>query len=274
MALRPHQWIKNLLIFAAPIASVSTFDVLLQVALGFIGFCLVSSAGYLINDWKDRENDKLHLLKQARPFAKGVLTRVDFFLMCTTCVIFAVIIAHHLSFEFLLCLALYFSNSIFYTFKLKNIPVLEIAVIANGFLLRALAGSVIIRLQPTGWFLVVVYFGSIFMITNKRIAEISNNYRLKTRNVLSYYSSEFLEFLSTMSAAITILTYALWVFENHPNSLLAKCTIMFFSICIFIYKWIITNSMIEAPEHAIFQNYAFLILAGITVIFLVLVFYL
>lgn len=252
--LRPRQWIKNLLVIAAPIAAGEFSPQARNVLIGFIGFCAASSFGYLVNDWNDRKADKRHPKKCFRPFAAGLLNFYHLVLLLLLCISIALASCLLLPTNFMLTLLIYLALTISYSIGIKSIPVLEMLWLATGFLIRALAGSAIVQLPPTGWFIVTVLFGALFIVSAKRLAELRINSAKVTRKVIESYNESFLVTVLTSSLTITLLTYALWVFEVYSNSLLAQFTILPFSLSCFLYTLYSETGDAEVPENLLLSS--------------------
>jgi decaprenyl-phosphate phosphoribosyltransferase len=253
-ALRPRQWVKNMLVAAAPIASGQFFSNILETFLALVSFIFASSLGYLVNDWKDREFDRIHLKKKSRPFASGKFNFKDFLFLIIFCLILTATPLFFLPLQFISAISSYLLITLSYSFVIKQVPVLEMIWLASGFLLRALAGSIVIGQSPTGWFVTSVFFGALFIVSCKRIAERRNSGSLATRKVINVYTDSFLNTVSTMSLSVTITTYCLWVFEVHPNSLYAQFSIVPFSFTIMMYLVSCDNGDGESPERLLFSN--------------------
>jgi decaprenyl-phosphate phosphoribosyltransferase len=272
-ALRPKQWIKNLLVAAAPIAAGQFSSQLTNIVLGVIGFSAASSFGYLVNDWNDRQEDRVHDKKRLRPFASGALNFGHLIFLLAICAFVVIIVCLILPNYYSLAILVYLSVSIFYTFLIKKIPVLEMHWLTIGFLVRAVAGSTIIRETPTSWFIVTIGFGSLFIVATKRLAELQKNYTKETRRVANIYTQSFLATVINVSLAITLLTYSLWVFEVHPNLIFAQFSIFTFSLSFFLYALQSEKSDAETPENLFFSN-KYIFISGLsTVMLLAIVIY-
>jgi decaprenyl-phosphate phosphoribosyltransferase len=264
-ATRPKQWIKNLLVAAAPVAAGQFGSQLIDISFGVIGFIAASIIGYLINDWRDRESDQNHPKKKYRPFASGKFkfpSLIIILLMSSIILIFTCFI---LPIKFTFTILAYLVITISYTLLIKTLPVLEMIWLASGFLIRAIAGSTIIQETPTGWFVVAVGFGALFVVSAKRLAELKNNHSNLTRAVISQYNENFLNHVLTTSVSITLLTYSLWVFQVHPNSVLAQFTILPLTLAILLYSWHCENGDAESPETLIYED-KFIILSVLAVV--------
>ncbi len=273
-ASRPKQWIKNLLVMVAPIAAGDLFSHLLEIVVGVIGFTSASIIGYLVNDWLDQESDRAHSTKRYRPFASQQLGFRSLALLLLLNFATTLIICLNLPKEFTVAIIAYLLVTFSYSFALKHKPVLEMLWLANGFLIRAVAGSIIIQKNPTGWFLVSVWFGAIFIVSAKRVAELKRNHINQTRYVLDKYNESFLNLVLTSSVSITLLTYSLWVFEVHPESVLAQLTIIPFVLSVFLYSYYCENGNAESPETLVYKDKMIIFSALATVFPLAILIYL
>lgn len=224
-AARPRQWVKNGLVVIAPAAGGVLFKghVLIHMIVVFAAFCAAASGIYMLNDVKDIEADRAHPTKRRRAIASGQLSAR---LARSLGVLYLVVglgISQIGTFNagLLIVVAVYIANSVAYIYGLKNVAVIEMASVAAGFVLRALAGATAIHLFVSQWFLVVVSFGALFLVVGKRTAEI---HRLGERanmhrRVLAEYSENFLYAALTMTATVTITCYCLWAFDTSSTGL-------------------------------------------------------
>lgn len=215
--MRPRQWVKNVLVVAAPFAGGVIFelDVLAAVGIAFVAFALAASGVYLVNDVRDVEADRAHPTKRNRPIATGV---VPARLALTVAVLlFAASLGVSLlaSVDLVIVTAVYIAVQISYCLWLKHQPVMDIAIVASGFLLRAIAGGAAAQIALSQWFLLAAAFGSLFMVAGKRYAEIRLAERTgaKIRKSLERYTATYLRFVWTLSATVVIMTYGLWAFQ-------------------------------------------------------------
>jgi decaprenyl-phosphate phosphoribosyltransferase len=224
-AVRPRQWVKNLLVLAAPAAAgVLTHHVVItHTAVAFGAFCLAASGVYLINDVKDVTADRLHPAKKSRAIAAGELP-------ASWAVALGVLLlagsgalsqADGVNLGLGVIMGIYVVNSILYSLFVKRIAVVELGSVAAGFLLRALAGAAASHLFVSSWFLVVVSFGALFIVVGKRTAEVHRlgERAVEHRAVLSNYSESFLNSALTLTAGVTATGYCLWAFDRTPTGL-------------------------------------------------------
>jgi decaprenyl-phosphate phosphoribosyltransferase len=254
-AARPRQWTKNVLVLAAPAAA----GVLLQpgsavaVALAFVAFCLVASGTYLLNDARDLEADRRHPTKRHRPIAAGVVSPQVAVGVGVVLLAGGLAVALAVRWELLAVIAGYLALTTAYTFKLRHIAVLDIATVASFLIIRAVAGGVAVDVPLSRWFLIVASFGSLFMVAGKRAgeyAELGAN-RTATRSTLGVYSLTYLREIRVLAAAVTLLAYCLWAFEQAP----LEASVPFFELSIvpfvlFILRWalLLEDDRERAPE--------------------------
>jgi decaprenyl-phosphate phosphoribosyltransferase len=217
--MRPRQWIKNLLVFMAPAAAgvLGEWHTTLRVIGAFLVFCVVASGTYLVNDVVDAESDRHHPIKRSRPVASGAL-RPGLALGIGVGLIAMAIAAALLIGPWGLgvVVATYAGLSIAYSIRLKREPVMELAVVASCFVLRAVAGGVVAYVHLSNWFLVFTSFAALFIVTGKRCAEHSRLGRDRGvhRLVLDQYTESFLKSTLTIAATVTVAAYCLWAFER------------------------------------------------------------
>jgi decaprenyl-phosphate phosphoribosyltransferase len=217
--MRPTQWIKNLLVFAAPAAAgvLGHWHTAVRVIGAFLVFCVVASGTYLVNDVIDAESDRFHPTKRLRPVASGTLR--PGVALGTGAGLIAISIAAALAigpWGFAIVVAAYAALSISYSLRLKHEPVVELAVVAAGFVLRAVAGGVVAQVHLSNWFLVFTSFAALFVVTGKRYAEHTRlgQERGDHRTVLDEYTESFLRSTLTIAASVTVATYCLWAFDR------------------------------------------------------------
>lgn len=274
-ALRPRQWAKNVLVFAAPLGAGRLFepDILLPSIGAFIAFCLISSATYLINDVRDVESDRAHPRNQHRAIAAG---RLSIIAAIVTAIVFAVV-ALTMSWWIQPALAgvvaAYAVITLVYSLLLKHEPVVELALLAMGFLLRAIAGGAASDLPISQWFLIVAGFGSLFMAAGKRFSELERARRegddATPRRSLAGYTPGYLRFVWAVSAAVAITAYCLWAFDvaATPSSFpWAQWSVVPFVLAILRYAVDIDRGEAEAPEDAALGDRVLLLLGVIWVV--------
>ena len=217
--MRPKQWIKNLLVFAAPGAAgvLRHASPLLRASGAFGVFCLAASGTYLLNDAIDYEADRLHHRKRLRPIAAGIVP-IGLAKVCAA-VLLAAGAGCSLAlggWRLLLVVGCYIVITLSYTLGLKHEPVIDLAAVASGFVLRAIAGGVVTDVPISQWFLIVTSFGSLFVVAGKRGAEHAElgDDRGSHRPALVTYTPHFLRYVRTTASAVAIAGYCLWAFEK------------------------------------------------------------
>ena len=218
---RPRQWVKNLLVLAAPLAAGQLFDwrVARPTLMAFVAFCLAASAVYLVNDCADIESDRVHPRKRLRPVAAGRLPVATALVAAAVLAAAGLAVAALTRWQLLAVLAGYLALMLAYAVWLKHEPVLDISIISGGFLLRAVGGGVAAALPISQWFLLVAGFGSLFMVAGKRYSELHTlGSEAGTRTSLVRYTDTYLRFVWSIAAGATVMSYSLWAFENADPS--------------------------------------------------------
>lgn len=216
-AVRPRQWIKNVLVLSAPLAAGRLFEepVLRASVLAFVAFCLVSGAVYVINDIHDVEEDRLHPKKRFRAIPSGDLSIRAAWVLALVIGIIGLAIGFLTSIPLGATLIVYLLLQLGYSLFLKHQPVIDLAIVASGFLLRAIAGGVAAEIVLSQWFLLVASFGSLFMVAGKRYSEmLSLGADAGTRKSLASYTDTYLRFTWMLAAAMVLISYSLWAFDN------------------------------------------------------------
>jgi len=216
---RPRHWVKNLLVFAAPGAAGVLFhgNVAAHAGGAFAVFCLAASGTYFVNDTLDIEADRQHSVKRLRPVAAG-LVPVRLAAAVGTCLMVAsiglawLLAGSHLA----LVVAIYVAVTTAYSVRLKHEPVVDLACVSTGFVLRAIAGGVATGVPLSNWFIIVSSFGSLLIVTGKRSAEHLElgERRGVHRPSLSEYPEAFLRSVRLLAASVTVSAYCLWAFER------------------------------------------------------------
>lgn len=219
-AMRPHQWVKNLLVMA-PLAFTPQgliFDGTAwgKVLLAFASFCLAASSIYLLNDIVDREEDARHPKKRHRPIAAGRLgvgaARLQLVLQVAATFGIAVLVPPHGRLPFATWPASYLALNLLYSFWLKRLVVVDCMCIALGFQLRVMAGAAAIGVKASHWILLCTFFFSLFLAFCKRYEELARQSEAtgRTRATMEDYTTSFLNMMIGPLAALSILTYALY----------------------------------------------------------------
>ncbi|MGH9041893.1 MAG: decaprenyl-phosphate phosphoribosyltransferase [Acidimicrobiia bacterium] len=273
---RPKQWIKNMLVFAAPGAAGVGFEpaTLGPVLATFAAWCLVSSGTYFLNDVMDAAADRHHPRKRHRPVAAGLVSRR----MATVSAVILLAVAIGSPFVWgapvvAAVLAAYATVTISYSLWLKHEPVIDLAAVASGFVLRAISGGVAAGVPISTWFLIVASFGSLFMVAGKRHAEHvdlrDDARRVAHRTTLEAYSPAFLRYVRTVSSSVAITAYCLWAFEKANAAaglgVAFKLSILPFVLAIFRYALLLDAGRGDAPEEIVLSDRTLLILGVVWV---------
>jgi decaprenyl-phosphate phosphoribosyltransferase len=217
--MRPAQWTKNVLVFAAPAAAgvLGDAQTTARVVGTFVVFCLVASGTYLLNDVIDAASDRHHPVKRQRPVASGELRAST--ALGAGAILIAVGLAGAIAlgpWGLAVVIGSYAALNVAYSLHLKRQPVVELAVVASAFVLRAVAGGVVADVRLSNWFLVFTSFAALFVVTGKRCAEHARlgHDRGAHRAVLDEYSESFLKSTLTISATVSVASYCLWAFDR------------------------------------------------------------
>ena len=252
-AMRPQQFVKNGIVFTALVFSVrqawrpgypdTWLPLLLRAILAFCAFCAVAAGEYLVNDIRDSDADRLHPRKRFRPIASG---EVPVPLAQTTAtLLFAAGLTGGLAlgWRFALVLTGYAVLMLAYSFALKAIVLIDVIVIAVGFVLRAIAGALAIGVPVSPWLYLCTGLGALFLAVNKRRHELVllQNGAAEHRPILSEYSTHLLDQLSAMVTAATLIAYSLYTFsaENLPKNHIMMVTIPFVIYGLFRYLFLV-----------------------------------
>lgn len=214
MMIRVAHWVKNLFLFIPLFFAGELFQVgkLIDVFWGVIAFSLVASSIYILNDIRDIESDKLHPVKRYRALASGKISIPIAVIVMIICVVIGFVIAWTCGAKFLLVLAAYLIINIGYSLGLKNISILDIMILAAGFVLRIKAGGVITQVGISQWLMIMIFLLSLFLALAKRrddilIKELSGN---DVRHAVSGYNLDFLNTSLTLVSAIMVMAYIMY----------------------------------------------------------------
>lgn len=216
--LRPTQWLKNLMLFFPPFLAGQALhsELLSKGVLPFIAFCLVSSSGYIFNDLMDRERDQHHPQKRMRPIPSGAVSACSAGVMAAALAACGLLMALSVSSATAGWLLLYLAVSAAYSFKLKNLPIIDLVCIASGFLIRLQAGSLVFQVPLSHWLFVTVFLLAIFLSAGKRLAEIRSMKDTATehRRSLAGYPRGFLLATLYVTGTTVLITYALYTLQK------------------------------------------------------------
>jgi len=251
---RPNQWIKNMFLFASLIFSRHLFeaDFVLTELHAFLVFCLLSSAIYVLNDVADREADSLHPIKRTRPIAAGTISPAAGVVFALLLLVVTAVLAGMLSRSFQYAAAIYAVLNIGYSFWLKRVMLVDVFIIAAGFMLRVLAGAFAIDVEVSHWLVLCTLFVSLFLAISKRRGELmlvrdANNY--SERPVLREYDIAFIDQIITVTAAGMAISYALYTVADRTVAMFKTENLIFTTVFvlfgIFRYLFVLKQKKIE-----------------------------
>jgi decaprenyl-phosphate phosphoribosyltransferase len=265
---RPQQWHKAAMLFAAPAAAGALESPLIVVraAVAAIGFILLSVAIYAFNDIRDAPDDRRHPRKRLRPVASGAVSPAVAAVFGVIAALLGLAIASCLGRSTFGLATAYLVAQVLYVVGLKHVAVVDLVIVALGFVLRAAAGGTATGLPVSHWFLLVSLFGAMFLVTGKRKAEHAAAGNAVSRPVLAAYSTSWLDQVMTVALLGTALSYGMWAFQylGHDvyRELLAVSFLPFFT-GLLRYALLVSTGRGEEPEHEIFRDRVLLI-AGLT----------
>lgn len=214
--MRPHHWIKSGFV-AAPLfftPSVVTWPTIGQVALGILAWSFVASAVYILNDWKDREADRLHPTKKNRPLAAGTVSSTMALILLVSLLLSSVVFSLFLGAGYALCLGLYFLINLAYSHSLKHIAIVDVMCIAMGFVLRVLAGAAIIAVAPSPWIIILTGLLALFLGFAKRRDDVVKALGNDHRKALDGYSRSFIDTVLAMTMGTSLVSYLIYTTDE------------------------------------------------------------
>jgi decaprenyl-phosphate phosphoribosyltransferase len=276
-AIRPRQWMKNVLVLAAPLSAAGRghrYDygqLGIQVSVAFVVFSLAASAVYLINDVRDVEADREHPTKRFRPIAAGVVPEWLAYFLAVVLAAASLALAWWLTPNLTVVMAVYIAMQLAYCFGLKHQAVMDICIVSSAYLLRAIAGGAATDTRLSQWFLLMAAFGSLFMVAGKRYAELQLTERTGAaiRKALESYTSTYLRFVWTLSATAVVMCYGLWAFErDHGAAGWFSVSMVPFTIAILRYAVDVDGGLAGDPEEIALRDRVFqlLVLAWIATV--------
>ncbi|MDF2865563.1 MAG: prenyltransferase [Clostridia bacterium] len=281
--MRPKHYLKNLLVFLPIVFSGNLFNihVLTKVCVAFAVFCLISSIVYIVNDVKDVESDKKHETKKNRPIASGKVSPISALILAVVLFFVSVslnfaIFDMKINFWANSILAIYLLLNIFYSFGLKNKPIIDIVILVSGFLLRVLYGSVVVGVEVSNWLYLTVIAGSFYLGLGKRRNEIKKQ-GSNARAVLKYYTHDFLDKNMYVCLALSIVFYSLWCVDVNTISRIGNNYLIWSVPVVMVifmkYSLNIENDSYGDPVDVVFSDKALLSLIASYIIALLLIIY-
>lgn len=253
LLMRPKQWIKNVFLFAPLVFSGQFLYVesFILAVYAFLLFCVASSATYILNDYVDIGNDRKHPVKsKSRPLASGDLSKTD--ALCLIWTLYTILIVSYFVMpDVILVILVYLVLNVAYTFHLKHQPVVDIFIIAFGFVLRVYAGSVAITVPLSSWMFITTLSLALYLAAIKRKQELTTS-GTNARSVLRYYNAELVDKYAEMSATCALLFYSLFVISDKPDLVFSIPFVIFG-----LYRyWFVVESKGggESPTDALFSD--------------------
>ena len=281
--LRPQQWTKNLFIFAALLFAGQLLNsgFLLKSLIAFIAFCGISSTVYIINDIVDIEADRIHKKKRFRPLASGEVTVKQAIIFLIPVFIISVFLTITLHYYFWITAGLYIIINTAYTFKVKDIVLLDVFFISFGFILRVAGGAAAISVPISSWMILTTIFISLFLAVSKRRAELSlteSENIPKQRKVLDQYDIVLTDQMNTIAATGTIICYALYTVSprtvEHFRTENLIYTTPFVIYGIFRYLYLIHKKNLgESPSSTLIKDIPLIINTFLWLIISVIIIY-
>ncbi len=267
--MRPLQWTKNVLVFlpflfAVDIAwSVGSAgavpDLLLRLALVFLGFCGMASGIYVLNDLMDREADRRHPQKRHRPIASGRLSLPVAVALMVALTGTGLAVNWYVGQLLGLVGLLYIVINVAYSLGGKNLPLLDVFAVASGYVIRAVAGALAIEVEPSPWLYTTTGAGALFIVLGRRYAEVrlAGDDAGEQRLALRHYTGPFISQLLTISATAALLSYTLYTIEadNLPDNNAMLFTLPLVTLGLFRYLYLLnTSDRAEAPEQLMVRD--------------------
>ncbi|MFF9868323.1 decaprenyl-phosphate phosphoribosyltransferase [Streptomyces sp. NPDC013953] len=256
-AARPRQWVKNVLVVAAPAAAgelVSRHTVL-QLGVVFLLFTAAASAVYLINDARDADADRAHPVKCRRPVAAGEVPVPVAYgtgaVLASGAVVAGAVLCTPMTAALL---AAYLAMQLAYCWRLKHVLVVDLAVVTTGFVMRAMIGGVALGIPFSRWFLITTGFGALFMVSAKRYSEAVQMAGRKgeTRLLLTEYTTGYLRFVWQLAAGVAVLGYCLWALEH--TGTWRQLSMIAFILAVLRYAVFADRGAAGAPEDVVLRD--------------------
>ncbi len=276
LLIRPHQWIKNLLIFVPPFFGgifLADSSVFLKMAQAFLAFSLFSSAGYIVNDILDMRSDRLHPQKRFRPLASGAIGIYQASLLLVVILTLSLILSLRFAYGFLFVCVLYLALSVAYSLFLQHIVILDALSIALGFVFRIEAGGVASEIRVSSWLVLTTFLLSLLLAFGKRRFELlAFSMSTPFRRVLAEYKMNFLDTVLSIFATTAIVTYSIYVVERGSKGFLI--TVPFACYGVLRYVYIVQTNSGGDPTEALFKDRNLLICVVLWIIITALIIYL
>jgi decaprenyl-phosphate phosphoribosyltransferase len=254
--VRPRQWLKNVLVVAAPGAAGVLLEArsIVKTSIAFVCFCLAASGTYCWNDALDVHADRMHPKKRLRPVASGEVSVPAAEAIGTVLLVVAIAFSFVATWHLTLVVGGYVVITLAYSVRLKHEPVLDLATVTSGFVLRAVAGGVAVGVPISNWFLIVAASVALFVVTGKRSAEHRVLGAGLHRRALEHYSTAYLGYVRAVSSTVAILAYCLWAFDVSDrvgNPMWFQLAIIPFVLGVLRYALLLDRGEGDAPEEVL-----------------------
>jgi decaprenyl-phosphate phosphoribosyltransferase len=257
-AARVHQWPKNLLVFAAPLAAgaLGRPGALTRVTVAFAAFCLLATGAYLMNDVRDIAEDRRHPVKRHRPIASGAVAPGHALIAGIAAILLGLAVSAAVTPGLAAVAFAYALLNVAYTTRLRYIAIADICAIAGAFVIRAVAGAIATGVPSSPWFVIVVSFAALFVAAGKRYADFLDPAARRSRPVLEQYTAEFLRLVIGVAAAVALGAYCLWAFAGtRPAEMPWRgLTIAPFTVAMLRYGLVVSGGGAGAPEEILFGD--------------------
>lgn len=281
--IRPKHWVKNLFVFAALIFARELFHLgpLLEAVKAFVVFCLAASAIYIINDVADADADRAHPEKRHRPIASGIVPVTRALVLATLLLGAAVVIVSGMHHLFIVAMALYIVMNVAYSFRLKEVVLLDVFIVAAGFMLRVLGGAYAINVTVSSWLVLCSLFISLFLGFAKRRSELERaapGGAAEQRSVLAVYTPVVLDQMLTIAAAGAVISYALYTVAPrtievfHTDKLIYSTVFVIFGVFRYLHL-LYTSGDAENPTNAVTHDVPIILTVSLWILSCVAIIY-
>lgn len=258
---RPKQWVKNVLVVAAPAAAgvLGERQAVVDTGIAFVAFCLAASGTYFLNDAFDVEADRLHAKKRFRPIAAGEVPIRMAQVVGVLLILCGIAVGFLTGWKLPIVVTTYIVFTTSYSAWLKHVAVVDLGMVAAGFVLRLIAGAAAVDVPISVWFFIVGSFGSLFMVAGKRHAEFMDlgSERAGHRATLSEYSREYLGYVRSVASGVALVGYCLWAFEKSTGVAGVawyELSIVPFVLAVLRYALLIERGEGGAPEELVLRD--------------------
>lgn len=261
--IRPKDWAKNLFLFVPLFFAGRLFEMetIKELFLGFLCFCAIASSVYIINDYRDMEFDKLHPEKSKRPLASGKVSKTSAVILALLLIIAGFTGAWLIRDKLMFVLAIYFLLNLAYSFGLKNLPIVDIVIIAIGFVLRIKAGAVIAKVGLTEWLTIMVFLLALFMALAKRRDDVllKNESGMDMRKAVKGYNLQFINVGISLISSIIIVSYIMYTMSTEVQERIGTYriyyTALFVIMGLFRYLQLIyVNEQSQSPTKILYKD--------------------